>query len=91
MNTIRKPACVVDGEAYHDFGFTYFFDGSYWDTHIRARSHEEAEERLRALQYAKPLGRLVGRIPATSTTAPAVNTLVRLLCWLRRTSGAGDP
>ena len=80
---LGEPACVVGGEAYYDFGFTYYFDGKYWDMHFRARSHEEAADRMRALQYAKPLGQLMGTIPATSTTRPAVGILVRLLCWLR--------
>ena len=43
--------------------YSYPFQGGWWSFELEAASMEEAEERLRALAWAKLDGELVARIP----------------------------
>lgn len=49
-------------DEYKTYVCSYPFMGSEWGFEISARSHEEAEQRLRAMAWAKVDGELVARV-----------------------------
>jgi len=71
-------------EKWADYTCSYRFDGSEWCVTIPARSHEEAEQRLKALSWGRVDGEIVARIPAWAATPGLMNWATRLLNWWRR-------
>lgn len=57
----------------------YPFNGQTWCFRIWAESHQEAQDRLRAMPWASVKGRLMAIVPVS----PGAGLLVRLEYWLR--------
>lgn len=57
----------------------YNHAGTRWCVEVPAASFEDAEERKRAIYYARVLGTVEAKIPA----GPGSGLLVRAFCWLR--------
>ena len=73
---------------YKKFFFTYPFNGKKWCGEVYAQTWEEAEAKIRAMDWGKIDGEHVASIPAS------VGSWVPLLVWLRNllvfgTRGAG--
>lgn len=51
-----KPACVIEGVPWYDFGFEYEWEGKTYGFHVCARSAQEAQDRLKRLPLARFLG-----------------------------------
>ena len=63
------------GEAWKTYLFEYIHDGATWSLEIKAKSEQDAQERLDKLQHAKYLGVLQFKLPAE------LGIFTRLLCW----------
>lgn len=82
-----KPACIVDGEPWWNFLYSYHWEGSDYSFSICARSREEADARLKKLPLARYQGQQHGNdIPAY----PGTGLFVRLSCWLRNIAQWGQ-
>ena len=57
-------------EKYKTFLFTYNYDDAKWQLQIKAKTEEEARERVKRLYYAKYEGRLILTIPVISKWNP---------------------
>ena len=55
----------------------YYHDGAFWGITIQANSYDDAEARVKQLQYAKLRGEVRAEIPAK------LGFLARALCWAR--------
>lgn len=64
---------------YKTYTCSYRFEGGEWGFTIKARSFEEARERVKAMVWASVDGELHAVIPAV----PGAGWLVRFLCWWR--------
>lgn len=62
---------------YKRFLIEYQHEGSSWGAEIQATSFDDAEQRLRALQYGAVLGEIVGTVPAV----PGSGLWARFVCW----------
>lgn len=62
-------------QRYCDFLVEYYHEGSWWGLTIKAASWEDAEARVRQLQYAKLLGESGGIVPVQ------FGWFARLWCW----------
>lgn len=60
--------------------FTYNFDGAKWDFTIKAKTPEEAKERLNRMLYAEYTGEVMGSIPVSSGLSSFVSIIMR---WFR--------
>jgi len=77
---MSKGKFMYNGEEWNTFLFEYVFEEKRYDFTIVARSKEEAERRIQAMQWATLLGDNCKIIPANAFT----NIYVRLLCWWRK-------
>lgn len=68
----------MSDEEYKTYICNYRFDGGEWGFTIKARSFEEAKQRIKAMVWASVEGEVGAIIPA----APGVGFLVRAYCWL---------
>jgi hypothetical protein len=59
------------------FLFRYYHQGSWYVFEIHATSMDDAQQRIKKLPLAQPMGELMAKIPASA------GALVRCLCWLR--------
>jgi hypothetical protein len=59
------------------FLFEYFHEGSKWMVEIPATNMDDAQARIKKLPWAKPVGELVAKFPASG------GWIARCLCWLR--------
>jgi len=66
----------ADGD-YHRYLFEYQHDGSEWGIEIMATSPQDAEERLKAISWARYKGRIAAKIPV-----PAEGLIDRFLSRL---------
>ena len=64
---------------YKLYSIEYPYAGSRWSFEIYATSHEDAEERVRAMAFATVGGEIVEKIPAW---IPGAGWYMRLRCWL---------
>lgn len=73
---------------YDDYLFTYRYHHSQWDIHIRAKSPEEAQERIRALFYnGEYLGRSIAIIPVPLSESALSLTAIGKALWRRLIKG----
>ncbi len=70
----------MDDEKYETYLFSYHHDGREWSFDIKAKSMDDARDRVRKLPMARYDGVLVAKIPAGLAGA---GWFVRLWCWLR--------
>jgi hypothetical protein len=59
------------------FLFEYFHEGSNYMVEIHATNMDDAQARIKKLPWAKPVGELVAKFPASG------GWIARCLCWLR--------
>ena len=62
--------------------FTYNFEGAKWDFPVKAKTPEEARERLNRMLYAEYTGEVIASIPASSA-----NLISRMLSVIARFFG----
>jgi hypothetical protein len=48
-----KPACIINGEPWWNFHFSYDFDGKSYAFHVPARSEAEAHARMKKIALAR--------------------------------------
>lgn len=65
---------------YKTYAIEYQHEGSVWVLHIQATSWQDAEQRLRALQFGSVFGEIQMEVPAW---VPLGSLWARLICWLR--------
>ena len=63
------------GEKWNTYLFRYHHDEATWSFEIKARSEQDARERLAKLPHAKYLGVLQMKFPVE------LGIFARLLCW----------
>ncbi len=74
-----RPVCTIGGGPWWDFHYEYDFNGSTWGFQVRARSAEEAQERMKKIALARFCGQGDGGpIPLWSG-----GFLVPLIVWWR--------
>jgi hypothetical protein len=69
-------------ERFATYTGTYRFDGEEWAIRLQARSHGEAQARLRSIGLGRIDGELVAEIPA------GMGWLARLACRVRNMAAA---
>lgn len=68
---------TVSFEGYRTHLFSYRYGGAEWTLEIKARDAREAQERVKALPFARYDGELIAKVPAT------VGPLMKAAVWLR--------
>ena len=82
---MRPPVNKHDAPARKHL-FEYPYKGHYYVFTLPAHSHEEAEERLAQLVYAKHLGQIEAEIMVPDAAAAPVGLFVRLVTWWKNTA-----
>jgi len=67
-----------EGDGYSRYLFEYRHDGSEWGIEIVAKSPQDAQERLKAISWARYKGEIAAKIPV-----PGTRVLSRILAHLR--------
>lgn len=63
-----------------EFLFTYRFNGSEWGTSVFAKDAAQAQEKIKAMAFARYDGELKMRVPAA---IPGAGIFVKLFVWLK--------
>lgn len=83
MEQRPKPRCVIDGEPWWDFAFSYRFEGREYGFEICARSADEAKARLSAMGLARFEGQCHGG-PIPVSRGLMVPLLTAWMNWRRK-------
>lgn len=71
----------LGGGSYERHLFEYRYEGSEWGIEIKAASAEEAEERLKALAWARYKGRVIATIPAGPEPLFRIAAFLKNIVW----------
>lgn len=64
-------------DGYRTHLFSYRHDGAEWTLEIKARDARDAQERIKALPFARYDGELIAKVPAN------LGPLMKAAVWLR--------